>query len=264
MSLINDALKKAQKQQNQQPSPAAPTGSTLRPPGAREREPMLRPGVLLLGIAGLMVVMLAGGFIAVLLFRNPRPAVPAPSRNTPAVSAPVTPRAAPVPPPAAPSPPVAVARPAARPSPPPARPVASPVTSAPAAPAASATATPPPAVRAPLVSAKPAPTVAVPAERIPAAPAPASKAAPPSPPAVATTPAPPAEPPRNVKILEFLDKLSVTGVRVAGADSRVLMNNRVYKVNDMVDYVLGLRLVGVTSNRLTFRDDNGMTYTKSF
>lgn len=56
----------------------------------------------------------------------------------------------------------------------------------------------------------------------------------------------------------------MTGVRAAGADSKVLMNDRVYHVNDMVDYELGLRLTSVTTSALTFVDENGLVYTKTF
>ena len=70
-------------------------------------------------------------------------------------------------------------------------------------------------------------------------------------------------PQQNRNILSYLDKLRVTGVRAAGTDSKVLMNDRVYRVNDMVDYELGLRLTGVNTVALTFIDDNGIAYTKT-
>lgn len=82
--------------------------------------------------------------------------------------------------------------------------------------------------------------------------------------AAAAPPAAPAPPRQNVKILTYLDNLRVTGIRAAGADSRVLMNDRVYRVNDMVDYELALRLTGVSTTTLTFVDDNGVVYTKTF
>lgn len=92
--------------------------------------------------------------------------------------------------------------------------------------------------------------------------APASIATPEAPPAA--RPGPPAAPQQSRKILAYIDGLKVTGVRAAGSDSKVLMNDRVYRVNDMVDYELGLRLTGVATAELTFVDDNGVVYTKTF
>lgn len=62
----------------------------------------------------------------------------------------------------------------------------------------------------------------------------------------------------------FLDRLHVTGIRSSGAESKVLMNDRVYRVNDVVDRALGLKLVKVSPDTLTFEDANGLTYTKTF
>ena len=90
----------------------------------------------------------------------------------------------------------------------------------------------------------------------------------PPPPAQVSTPAPPAAvddeiAARFVRVLAFLDKLRVLGVRSAGGDSKVLMSGRVYRLNDIVDYELALRLTGVTATTLTFVDDNGAVYTKN-
>lgn len=74
--------------------------------------------------------------------------------------------------------------------------------------------------------------------------------------------APPAGPQQNRQILAFIKSLHVTGVRVAGDDSKVLMNNRVYRLNDMLDYDLGVKLTGVSTTVLTFVDDSGVVYTK--
>lgn len=66
------------------------------------------------------------------------------------------------------------------------------------------------------------------------------------------------------RVYTFIDKLQVTGVRSSGADSKVLMNDRVYRVNDIVDRALALRLIKVEPDRLVFEDANGITYTKTF
>ena len=47
-----------------------------------------------------------------------------------------------------------------------------------------------------------------------------------------------------------------------GADSRVLINERVYRINDIVERTLGIRLIKVEPGILTFSDANGVTYAK--
>ena len=42
------------------------------------------------------------------------------------------------------------------------------------------------------------------------------------------------------------------------------MNDRVYRVNDVVDRTLGVRLTKVSTDSLTFTDANGVTYVKYF
>jgi hypothetical protein len=74
---------------------------------------------------------------------------------------------------------------------------------------------------------------------------------------------PPAGPHQDHKILALINGLHVTGVRVAGGDSKVLMNNRVYRINDILDYELGVKLTGVSTTVLTFVDENGIIYTRS-
>ncbi|MFZ9683686.1 MAG: hypothetical protein ACO3DQ_10905 [Cephaloticoccus sp.] len=66
------------------------------------------------------------------------------------------------------------------------------------------------------------------------------------------------------RIYAFIDELQVMGVRSSGSDSKVLMRDRVYRVNDIVDRALGLRLIKVTPEALVFEDANGITYTKTF
>jgi hypothetical protein len=74
--------------------------------------------------------------------------------------------------------------------------------------------------------------------------------------------APAATKPVLIRIL--LENARVAGVRVAGDDSKVLMNDRVYRVNDVVSAELGLRLTGVGTSALTFVDEDGRVYTKTF
>jgi hypothetical protein len=85
--------------------------------------------------------------------------------------------------------------------------------------------------------------------------------------APSTTPPPSladAPPKVDEGIYQYVDALRVTGVKAAGNDSRVLMNDRVYRVNDIVERNLGVRLIKVETNTLTFSDANGAIYVKNF
>lgn len=113
-------------------------------------------------------------------------------------------------------------------------------------------------------------TAARPEPGAPGAPAKAATAAPTPVPANATpTPSPapaaaaPAAPPRpDEKITAFVGTLRVAGVRALGEDSRVLINDRVYRVNDVIDRALGVRLVKVEAGSLHFVDGRGVAYVK--
>ena len=103
-------------------------------------------------------------------------------------------------------------------------------------------------------------------------PLPATAALPPAAPAAApppTTPAvtaPPASatPRADERISEHLDRLRILGVRSPGPEARVLIGERVYRINDIVDRTLGLRLQSVDPGRITFVDPAGVTYTKNY
>jgi len=62
----------------------------------------------------------------------------------------------------------------------------------------------------------------------------------------------------------IVDRFRVSGVRAAGADSKALVDGHVYKINEMIDRTIGLRLVKVDADHLTFVDAQGDTYVKSF
>lgn len=66
------------------------------------------------------------------------------------------------------------------------------------------------------------------------------------------------------RIIAFVDQIRVTGIRSSGDDSKVLMNDRVYRVNDIVERILNIRLTKIAPEGLTFEDANGVTYTKNF
>jgi hypothetical protein len=110
---------------------------------------------------------------------------------------------------------------------------------------------------------KPTPTVAaVSAPVISAPPAQVAVAAavPPSPSPTVSVP----EPSHADRVEAFLDKLHVSGVRSAGSDSKALVDGHVYRVNDVLDRPLGLRLVKIEEGQLTFVDSRGSTFIKNF
>jgi hypothetical protein len=75
-------------------------------------------------------------------------------------------------------------------------------------------------------------------------------------------PAPTAKP--DERVHAFVDSIRVSGIRSSGGESRVLMNDRVFRVNDIVDRGLSLRLTAVAPDSLTFTDANGVNYVKNF
>jgi hypothetical protein len=117
----------------------------------------------------------------------------------------------------------------------------------------------------PVETAEPAPAKNVPesatAKAAPAADATASAA--PSPAAARPAPAAPAPSP-DERINSYLDELRVTAVRIQGNDSRVMINERVFRLNDIVDRHLGIRLTKVEANQIIFTDANGVAYVKYF
>ena len=118
---------------------------------------------------------------------------------------------------------------------------------------------------APVIIKAPAPVVELPGAPPPVVEEPAPVAAPAAA-TVAPTPAPEpvAEGTLEDRIGAFVDKARVTGIRTSENISKVLMNDRVYRLNDIVDRKLGLKLVKITPDSLTFADANGATYVKNF
>jgi hypothetical protein len=230
---------------------------------------------MLVGLAAVAVLLVAVAIGTVLLLRKGETPVvaTAPHRAVPAQTAPARPAGspsvkaatAPVP---TPSPSAAAVAPEENPPPaavtafqPPTVALSPPpiVTSSPSAnPAPAGAAAAPLPDSAPPASSAP-PSVSVDVSQTPA---PVTvEGPPPAPrPVVSRQPAPPRQ---DSKILVFIDKLKVLGIRAAGTDSKVLMSGRVYRLNDIVDYELGLRLTGVGTTTLTFLDENGAVYTKS-
>jgi hypothetical protein len=248
MSLINEALKKAQRMRAEAPPSSPSTGPAGSPaPVVIRRGRPIPAQVIVLSILGGAVLIGATLVITLVALRPDDPAPPAPAvtKSAPApetTAAPVVislPTVGPTLPTTAATPP-----PASAVTPPP----AAALTTSPSTPvvAAPAPVTAPPAT-APAAN-QPPPATATPAESVASAPT--------------AAPSGPAKP--DLRVQEFIDRIRVSGIRASATDPRVSMNDRVFKLNDVVDRTLGLRIVGIESGGLTFVDSAGVVYTKNF
>jgi hypothetical protein len=70
--------------------------------------------------------------------------------------------------------------------------------------------------------------------------------------------------PPNSRSSVLVDALRVSGIRASGTDPKVLMNERVYRLNDVIDHSIGLRLKEINPNNLVFIDETGATYVRNF
>ena len=262
MSLINEALKKAEQARagGLPEAPAAPATPVI---AKRGRAIGTRTLVLL----GALLVLLVMGGVTLLVLPSGSDPAPAPRGENVAKSKPpaetksaaAEPSARTEGPSTVPTPKPAATANAAPPLP---APTAVTAKKAPSAntPPADPPATPPPAAGHvapgnPPVSTGPA---AAPAASPPTPAAPLAPAS--SPPAPAATTAPRADD----RVAEHLDRLRILGVRSPGPEARVLIGERVYRINDLVDRALGLRLQKVEPGRITFVDAAGATYTKNY
>ena len=237
MSLINEALKKAQKQRTGEAEPLPTIGGESAARIARRGKPA--------GFSALIIRIVAGGVgviaivVATVVFMRRTPAESAPVKPAPVVTqAPVvqTPVTKPVeaaPPPKAENPAPAIATPA----------VTKPVVLAPVVPAKIEPAKP-------QIVETPAPAVVTPVATAP----------------VITTPSTDASRPGRLeaRAITFIEAIRVTGIRASGSDRKVLMNDRVYRLGDLVEPEMGLTLVGIATNSLTFQDEKGAKYTRNF
>ncbi len=93
-------------------------------------------------------------------------------------------------------------------------------------------------------------------------PAPAVKDSPVSNPPTPLVPLVQLAPVFDLEVQAYVDELQVIGYRSAGPNSRLLMNGRVYKLDDIVDHKSGLRFKGTIDGNLIFEDSNGAKYEK--
>lgn len=259
MSLINDALKKAQRLRAEQSPDVAPPipGGTAPAHRITKRGQAMPAQTLILILGGAAVLIVLSAVITVIwLNRTPKPA------PKPAVPHLAAPPATGEPSPVIVAPVIAAPKPATEPAP-----------GAPAAPAPEGTATNPPPVpeTVPVGAVNPPTPISSPVATPPSDAPPARTAqqiaeeirAKEIPAPLPTAPkAAPAKPDPRIQI--FVDSVRVAGIRFSGNESKVLMNDRVYRVNDVVDRGLNVRLQQVTADTLTFVDANGLTYVKNF
>jgi len=250
MSLINEALKRAQHLRKEEAA-----GHPNPPPGdpahrvAHRGKPMASQTLMLI-VAGSVAIVVITVVATVYLLRDDEPG-PAVAR-TPAPAVAKTPDATPVPTETAPAVVLSIPTPAAATAT--TQPVTAPVTAPVAAkpkPPAPKPATPVNQPVSPPIATATAPAVSV-APTAPVATAPVTPA-----------PAAAASVPPDQQVLIYLDNLRVLGVRFAGLDSKVLIGDRVFRINDIIERNFGLRLVEVQPDRLFFVDAKGAAYTKN-
>lgn len=264
MSIINDALKKAQRQRTDDPAQIVPPmpGGESGSGGARRGRGRSGSPTVLIASGALALVAVSVIITIILVNRRSTPPVVAAASQPPATK-PTATSALPAPAPTVVAPIVAPTM--AAPSPVSA---SSPRTTAKpgavgsdkrdATPVSAKTAAVRPATSAPETKSLPAPIAA---RELPAA-APVASPVPATATPVSDTPA--ANPKGDERVHAFVDTIRVTGIRSSGSDSRVLMNEKVFRVNDLVDRSLNIRLIKVEADNLTFSDANGVTYVKFF
>lgn len=66
----------------------------------------------------------------------------------------------------------------------------------------------------------------------------------------------------NPKVIDWLSKVTISGVRISGTESKVLLNEDAYGVGDTVNYSLGLKVYIIQEKRVLFIDQNEKKYLK--
>lgn len=65
-------------------------------------------------------------------------------------------------------------------------------------------------------------------------------------------------------VQKFIDSLSITGVMISDKDSMVLINNRVYLKDAIINSDLNLRLTEIHPQNIVLQDNSGASYTVTF
>lgn len=64
--------------------------------------------------------------------------------------------------------------------------------------------------------------------------------------------------------ISVLQDARITGVKVAGANSLVLMNNRIFQIGSVVSHQPRLRISRILNTEIYFIDESGAEYRKQF
>ncbi len=234
MSLINEALKKAQRART---AGAAAAAGDVEDQVVKRAQPKSAKSTLLIAVGAAALIVVSMVATALWMSRTPSTETKSAAATKPGASIAETPSPVLIVPPLASAPAAGTNST-----------VATTEAPLPIKPSSHATAA------APSAAPRPVPRPSTAAANLP--PAPVLTA----PPAVE----PPPAPKQDERVHQFVEAIHVTGIRASGNESKVLMNDRVYRVNDIVDRELGVRLTKVSSDSLTFTDANGATYVKYF
>jgi hypothetical protein len=240
MSLINDALKKAQNRQGE----VAPASGAGQPgPAAVPKSPEQKKSsfgkILIIGIACSVVGAGVSLVVALAILREdkadagPAPA-PKPAATTPLISS------------SAPSSTTSAAQAPQTPPPVPAAPPIIPVVNPPGSDPSS------PAAVSARESAQPPLKSAIAAAPLPA-PAP--------------LPPPAAAPPAlnlSARIQNFIVRLRITSIRISENGNKAILNDRLFRAGDTIEPSLGLKLVSIEPTELHFVDEAGEKYVRRF
>jgi pyruvate/2-oxoglutarate dehydrogenase complex dihydrolipoamide acyltransferase (E2) component len=63
-------------------------------------------------------------------------------------------------------------------------------------------------------------------------------------------------------VIEWLGKSKISGVRLAGDASRVILNGEAFSIGEVVNFGLGLEVLFIEETRVLFEDSNGKRYMK--
>lgn len=234
MSLINEALRKAQRDRTPERMPNSPSNAPASTASTGAGSKGMRMGLIIgLVVALAVLVGLVAGLSLLLLKGNgDAPATPQLASQSsdaitpaPATSAPATPAADPA-------------------TPPPVEPITAVTQSAPAAerPIAREQST---AVVEELRRAREAAEAKAAAEAQAAKEAAARAAAKPSP-----------------EIIDWLSKSKMSGVKLSETGSKVILNGEPYEVGEYANFALGLKVMIIQEKRVLFIDKNGKKYLK--
>ena len=66
------------------------------------------------------------------------------------------------------------------------------------------------------------------------------------------------------RVQGMVDKFRISGIRLSDTESKVILNEHLFRVGDLIEPSLGLRLTKIELHLLTFTDAENNTYLKRF